>query len=308
MTALFLLATLTVQPQASPTSFNPSTRVFRLDGGGVSYVFGINPRRELQQLYWGGRLGATDGFAQAAPLPSWASFDSSYSNTPQEYAGWGAGLFTEPALKVSFADGNRDLVLLYQSHTLLLNGFDVVLKDISREIYVTLHYAIDPETGVLARSATIQNREAQPVTVEQAAAAAWTLPAARYTLNYLTGRWAGEWNLTQEAIRPGARVIESRRGSTGHQANPWFAIAAGEPAEVQGSEQHGEVWFGALGWSGSWRITIEQDPLDGVRVTGGFNPFVFGYVLHAGESLETPVFYGGYSVDGLGGFTAAAPL
>jgi alpha-galactosidase len=134
------------------------------------------------------------------------------------------------------------------------------------------------------------------VTVEQAAAAAWALPPAHYTLNYLTGRWAGEWTLNQEAVRPGERVIESRRGSTGSQANPWFAIQAGEA-----SEDHGEVWFGALAWSGSWRITVEQDQLDAVRVTGGFNPFDFGYVLHPGQSLETPVFYGGYSASGLGG-------
>ena len=67
------------------------------------------------------------------------------------------------------------------------------------------------------------------------------------------------------------------------------------------NEEHGEVWFGALGWSGSWRITVEQDQLDAVRVTGGFNPFDFGYVLHSGERLETPVFYGGYSAHGLGG-------
>jgi alpha-galactosidase len=296
---LFFAVTLVAQAQPSRVSFEPATKVFRLDGGGVSYVFGVNPRGELQQLYWGGRLGATDGFAQAAPLPEWASFDSSYTNTPQEYAGWGAGLFVEPALKVSFADGNRDLVLHYQSHAATANGFDVVLKDISSEIYVTLHYAMDPESGILARSATIENREAQPVTVEQAAAAAWALPPGHYTLNYLTGRWAGEWNLTQEALAPGARVIESRRGSTSHQANPWFAIAAGPQEQV--TEDHGEVWFGALGWSGSWRITVEQDQLDEVRVTGGFNPFDFGYVLHPGESLETPIFYGGYSARGLGG-------
>jgi alpha-galactosidase len=259
----------------------------------------VNPRGELQQLYWGGRLAATDSFAQAAPLPEWASFDSSYTNTPQEYAGWGAGLFVEPALKVSFADGNRDLVLHYLSHTVSQNGFDIVLKDISREIYVTLHYGMDSASGILARSATIQNREQQPVTVEQAAAAAWALPPGHYTFNYLTGRWAGEWNLNQEALAPGERVIESRRGSTGHQANPWFAIAAGQPEQV--SEDHGEVWFGALGWSGSWRITVEQDQLDTIHVTGGFNPFDFGYVLHPGESLETPVFYGGYSANGLGG-------
>jgi len=36
-------------------------------------------------------------------------------------------------------------------------------------------------------------------------------------------------------------------------------------------------------------------------VTGGFNPFDFGYVLKPGEKLETPVFYGGYSAHGLGG-------
>jgi alpha-galactosidase len=280
----------------SPASFDPATKVFRLDGGGASYVFGVNPRGELQQLYWGGRLGAADRFAEAAPMREWASFDSSYNNTPQEYAGWGAGLFNEPALKVSFADGNRDLVLHYQSHTVETNGLSVVLKDIERPIFVTLHYAMDPESGILARSATIENRGTAAVTVEQAAAAAWALPAGHYTLNYLTGRWAGEWTLTQEAVHPGARVIESRRGTTGHQANPWFAVQAGEA-----NEDHGEVWFGALGWSGSWRITVEQDQLDAVRVAGGFNPFDFGYVLKAGEKLETPIFYGGYASDGLGG-------
>ena len=293
---VLLAASLAVSAQLAVASFDATSKVFRLDGGPTSYVFGVNEKGELQQLYWGGRLGATDSFQQARTIPEWASFDSSNTTTPQEYAGWGAGLFVEPALKVSFADGNRDLVLHYVSHTVTPHGFEVVLKDIERNLYVTLHYEMDPESGILARSATIENREAQPLTVEQAAAAAWALPAGAYTLNYLTGRWAGEWNLTQEEVHPGARVIESRRGSTGHQANPWFALQAGKT-----DEDHGEVWFGALGWSGSWRITVEKDQLNAVRVTGGYNPFDFGYVLHPGERLETPVFYGGYSTNGLGG-------
>ncbi len=293
---LWLVACLPLSAQSATQHFDAATKTFRLDGGSSTYVFGVNSRGELQQIYWGGRLGETDKFPQTMPKREWASFDSSYSNTPQEYAGWGAGLFMEPALKITFADGNRDLVLHYASHDEKPNAFDVVLKDIARPIFVTLHYAIDPESGILARSATIDNRGPEPVTIEQAAAAAWALPAGHYSLDYLTGRWAGEWTLTQETIHPGARVIESRRGSTGHQANPWFAIQAGEP-----NEEHGEVWFGALGWSGSWRITVEQDQLDAVRVTGGFNPFDFGYVLKPGEKLETPTFYGGYSPDGLGG-------
>jgi alpha-galactosidase len=286
---------LAVAASAQSGNFDKDARTFRLDGGNVSYVFGVNPRGELQQLYWGGRLAAGDSFPQAAPMREGASFDDSYSNTPQEFVGWGAGLFNEPALKVSFADGNRDLVLHYESHQTTEHGFDIVLKDIKRDLLVTLHYSMDPASGILARSATIENREAQPVTIEQAAAAAWALPPGNYTMNFLTGRWAGEWTLTQEPVRPGARIIESRRGSTGHQANPWFALQTGEP-----NEDHGEVWFGALAWSGSWRISVEQDQLDAVRVTGGFNPFDFGYVLHPGQTLDTPVFYGGYAANGLG--------
>jgi alpha-galactosidase len=284
------------QPAAT---FDPASKVFRLDGGDVSYVFGVNSSGELQQLYWGGRLAKTDQFPRAVPMGEWASFDTPYTNTPQEYVGWGAGLFLEPALKVTYADGNRDLVLHYESHTITADGLNVVLKDIKRPIYVTLHYAIDAESGILARSATIENGLNQPVTVEQAAAAAWALPPAHYTMNYLTGRWAGEWTLTQEAVHPGERVIESRRGSTGHQANPWFALQAGEANEDQG-----EVWFGALAWSGSWRITVEQDQLDAVRITGGFNPFDFGFVLHAGAGVLRGIF-GAWAGRGL---AAAAPV
>ena len=291
----FVLLTTSMTIMAQTATFENDTKTFRLDGGDVSYVFGVNPRGELQQLYWGGRLAATDRFPQATPMPEWASFDTSYTNTPQEYAGWGDGLYNEPALKVTFTDGNRDLVLHYENYKATEHGFDVVLKDIKAAIFVTLRYSIDPDTGILARSATIENKDSQPITIEQAVAAAWALPPSHYTLNYLTGRWAGEWTLTQEPIHPGARVIESRRGSTSHQANPWFAIQSGDP-----DENHGEVWFGALAWSGSWRITVEQDQLDSVRITGGFNPFDFGYLLKPGESLETPIFYGGYAADGLG--------
>jgi len=275
---LVALLVFCTQAFAQPESSSASQPVFRLDGGNTTYAFGVNERGELQQLYWGGRIGASDVIAPAHSDRDWASFDSSYNNTPQEYAGWGAGLFQEPALKVTFADGNRDLVLHYVSSTKPdANSLDVALKDISRAVTVTLHYKMDSESGILARSATIENHEPKPIMIEQAAAAAFALPPAHYTLNYLSGRWAGEWTLNQETIHQGQRVLESRRGTTGHQLNPWFAIGKGDAGE-----EHGEIWFGALAWSGSWRITIEQDQLDKVRVTGGFNPFDFGYPLKTG--------------------------
>src|SRR5271165_347415 len=205
---VFIAGTCFAQPAPSP-------QVFRLDGGNSTYAFGVNEHGELQPIYWGGRIGAHDSIPAAHSYPEMASFDSPYTTTPQEYASWGAGLFTEPALKITFADGNRDLVLHFVSAKQNdAHSLEILLKDISRELYVRLRYSIDADSGILARSALIENKEKQPVIIEQAAAAQWTLPPARYTLTYLTGRWAGEWTLNQEPIIAGERVIESRRGTT----------------------------------------------------------------------------------------------
>src|ERR1700733_12828215 len=76
---VLLAAPLLVFAQSTVGSFDAGNKVFRLDGGNTSYVFGVNPRGELQQLYWGGKLGATDSFPPARPAREWASFDSSYN-------------------------------------------------------------------------------------------------------------------------------------------------------------------------------------------------------------------------------------
>src|SRR5258708_39697024 len=151
---LLLSASVIASSQPASTTFDSATKVFRLDGGNVSYVFGVNPRGELQQIYWGGKLAATDHVGPAVPMREAASFDSSYTTTPQEYAGWGAGLFVEPALKVTFADGNRDLVLHYDSHETTANGVDIVLKDIKRYLFVTLIYSLNLPVGFRRHWAT----------------------------------------------------------------------------------------------------------------------------------------------------------
>src|SRR5277367_899805 len=279
-------------------TYNEQTKVFRIDGADVSYVFGVNENNDLQALYWGGRIGAGDIIPAAHSLPPWDGQDTSINITPQEFAGWGSGLVLEPSLKITFPDGNRDLVLHYVSHHIDGPALTVTVKDISRDVFVDLRYEIDPATGILARSAKIENKTKDPLVVEQAAAATWNLPRGTdYSLYYLTGRWSSEDALQHETLTPAARVLESRRGSSSAQTYPWFAIQRG-PTDEQNT---GSVWFGALGWSGSWRITVEQDIDQQVRVTGGFNPFDFGYRLAPGETLKTPIFYGGYSHEGVGG-------
>ena len=53
-------------------------------------------------------------------------------------------------------------------------------------------------------------------------------------------------------------------------------------------EESGEVWFGALAWSGSWRINVERNQVHDIRVTGGYNPFDFAYPLAPGETASKP--------------------
>jgi alpha-galactosidase len=272
------------------------THVFRLDAADVFYVFGVNEKGQLQTLYWGRRLSRGDRFPapQSSPAPS--SFDPEINTTPQEYVAWGGGLYVEPDLKITFPDGNRDLALQYVSYRKDGDVLTVQMKDILREVYVQLHYHIDEATGILSRHVEIQNKTSSALNIEQVASATINLPRGEdYKVRYLTGRWAGEWNLQQQHIQPGKLLIESRRGTTSAQNNPWFAIDRGS-----NDSESGDVWFGALAWSGSWRIIIEQDQVHQVRVTAGLNPFDFGYQLQPGERLESPYLYVGYSHHGIG--------
>ncbi len=284
----------------STIEYQPADRVWRMTAGEMTYAVGVNERKELQTMYWGERLGEGARLPGAMSLPESASFEPSMATTPLEYAGWGGGLTTQPAVKVSFADGNRSLLLEYveAKQTAGPDGeqLEITMKDRLAEVYVHLFYAVYPE-GVLARWSRVENRTKGTVTVEQAASAAWNLPpSTRYELSWLTGRWGAEWQLQTAPLAQGHVVLESRRGSTSHQTNPWFAIGqAGETTETAGP-----VWFGELGWSGSWQMDVEETDRHRVKVTGGYNAFDFSYPLRAGAVLETPRFYGGYTGKGQG--------
>ncbi len=294
-----LVAALVVLPAVAQPSIRylEDRKLWVIDADHVTYVAGLNERNELQHVYWGKRLTRDADLAAAHSQREWASFDLTTTTTPQEYPGWGAGLYPEPCLKVTLKDGDRDLVLHYLSHRINGNSLEIQLKDIQYNIVAVLTYQIDPESGILRKQATIRNNTDQSLVVESAQSGSWYLPRGEgYRLTSLTGRWAGETQLQQTQIRSGEQVLESRRGSTSHQVNPWFAI----DRNGQADQDRGDVWFGALGWSGSWKITVEQTPHQQVRVTGGYNTFDFGYPLAPGESLTTPPFYAGYTDAGFG--------
>ena len=59
-------------------------------------------------------------------------------------------------------------------------------------------------------------------------------------------------HLRREPLLPGIKVLESRRLTTSHHHNPWFAVDRGSA-----DEDSGEVWFGVLAWSGNWKLAAE---------------------------------------------------
>lgn len=299
--AALLLCSPAAFPQ-TPIRYLAQPKIWVLETAGSIYAFGVNEKNQLQHIYWGKKLWRDDDYGPVRSNPEWASFDGSPTTTPNEFPGWGGALYVEPCVKVTLADGVRDLVLEYASHEIHGDRLDVVTKDIRYPLFVTLSYRVYPGSGIIEKHATIDNRTKQRVVVESAQSGVWYVPPGEgYRLSHLTGRWAGETQLIQEEIHPGIKQIESRRGSTSHQANPWFAIDAGDADGQHANQQRGNVWFGALGWSGNWKFSIEQTPHRQVRVTGGYNTFDFAYPLAPGEKLETPPFYGGFSDAGFGG-------
>lgn len=282
------------------TSLNAG-KTWVLSAGEMSYAVGINDANLVQSLYWGARLANDATLASALPAatmrPELASFDTPMTTTPLEYPGWEAGLAYEPALKASFPDGDRELALVFvKAEQQGSDGLLLTTHDAHQGVTVELHYKLYP-AGVLARWTVIRNDGKSPEMLEQAASATWNLPTRDdYHLQWLTGHWAGEFQLHSQLLQPGSTVLESRRGSTSHQTNPWFSLGTAST-----TEQAGPVWFGELGWSGSWRINLEETGgTRAVRITGGYNPFDFGYKLAPGGSLTTPVFYAGYTAQGKG--------
>ena len=109
---------LNVSAQTTPATiqFDSASKVFRIDAADSTYAFGINEVQGLQNLYWGKHLAAIDHFAAAHSTSADSSFEPHVTVTPQEYVGWGGGLYVDPDLKITFPDGNRDLALKYVSH------------------------------------------------------------------------------------------------------------------------------------------------------------------------------------------------
>jgi alpha-galactosidase len=262
-----------------------------------AYSFGFNNQGLLAHRYWGVRLPRAEDYPPPTNLPGWASFNSPAQLIPEEYPAPSGAKYVEPCLKITFADGTRDTWLDFENDLLIEdNELVIQLRDRNYPLRVSLHYRVHPEADLLERWATLLNLGTQPISIERAFSAQWHLPLfGAYRLTHLSGRWLDEFHIQREALKPGLTVLESRRITTSHHASPWFAVDRGTAVEEQG-----EVWFGALAWSGNWKISAEVTDFYSTRVNIGLNDWDFTWRLQPGEVFTTPASLAGYTRHGFG--------
>jgi len=272
-------------------------RTWILSGPTSSYALHLTAEDELLHLHWGPRIALADAEALAVrPLPGRASFESPLDGR-EEYPVEGGPRFTRPALSVRTAE-RRGTEWAFEAYD--TEGDELRLRFLDGGLAVTLHYRMLDD--VVERRVTLDNRGSEPLELLRADSATWTLPDREdgWRLSQLHGRWAAESQLTRSALTYGEKVIGSRRGHTGHQHLPWVAL------DTDATEERGEVYGCALGWSGSWRIAVAQLPDARVQITGGAGYDDSGLLLlAAGESITTPVFAGLWSDGGFGGASRA---
>ncbi|MFC3748219.1 alpha-galactosidase [Paenibacillus sp. GCM10012306] len=271
-------------------------RIFEIRMKQSSYILGINEKGNVQHLYWGEPVEARDCVGLLA-LRTHSSFDADLNGEMEEYGGWGGTSYTEPCLKVKFGDSVRDLKLQYSGHEIVSdNELVIILTDAYYSLRVEVCYKAVVQHDLVERVVKVKNEEDLPVSINQVMAAAWSIPVLpAYRMTHVTGRWSGEYQLRSQPLTEGKKVLESRRGFTGPHANPWFAIDGGQANETQG-----KVWFGALGWSGNWKIVAEKSSFGRLRIVGGINDFDSSFLLAPGESYTSPVFTGGFVANGFG--------
>jgi alpha-galactosidase len=262
----------------------------------TAYAFGLDPEGRLVNIYWGERLLLTEDYPGTDFQHFWSSFNDLGQVAREEYPTETGLKYIEPCFKALYPDGVRDTVLRFEKAVPGEETLEIHLQDSLEPLQIVLHYRIHTAHDLIERWAEITNIGSSPITLERVLSAQWHLPRARdYRLSHLHGRWANEWNICREPVTPGVKILDSRRITTSHQANPWFAVDDGNADEEQG-----EVWFGALAWSGNWKCIAEKNEYGLTRLSLGINDWDFAWQLQPGETFRSPSALCGYTRNGFG--------
>lgn len=297
------------------------SRTFFLQGPASSYVLSVDEHGRLVHVHWGakvapGRLGDVVLMLDRAFSPNPIGGNRTYSldTLPQECPTAGATDFRSPAVVVEHPDGTGLLDLVYDSHAITagkpaMPGLPATYVEAQAEADTLAITLIDRPSGVrvilsytqfaahdaIARSLVVVNSGDAVRHVTRAYSASIDLPHAGYRMLQLSGAWARERQVGISPLRPGIQAVESRRGTSSHQQNPFIALLDGAA-----DEDHGEVRAISLVYSGCFAALAEVDQYATTRVQAGLNPPALRWRLAPGERFQSPEAVLVWSGEGLG--------
>ena len=288
--------------------FNKTSGQFHLYNDRISYIIGIAPCGELTNIYFGKRIHEKEDlsyviFRMGMPNIVVDADTESYSMelNRQEYPSFGTTDFGTSAFEVETANGSRVSSFVYKSHSIFKgkNGItelpatyaddseamtlEVLLEDEVAQMNLTLSYTIFEKYPVITRHAVFKNTGSLKVRLTKALSCCVDLPDQDYEMVQFTGAWARERIPQVRKITNGVTSIESKRGVSSANFNPFMIIKRPNTDEFCG-----EAYGFSFVYSGNFIATAEGGTHGRMRILMGINPERFAWILGGGESFETP--------------------
>lgn len=292
-------------------------KLFFIGGKGYSYIMYVNGYGFLQHLYYGKAIKEQDAEyliktygEKLEPQPDSGDFEMQTCDMPCEYSAFGRGDYHEPGIIIEREDGSVMSRFLYLSHSISAGAPDISdmpharvadetlsikLKDSFSDVITMLNYTVSENSAVLVRNAEIKNCGSGTIKLKRAASFVLDLPDSGFDMLRLEGNWASERHPEITPIGHGITKLQSTRGASSHQLNPFMALL-----RRNCTEEYGECYGAQLVYSGSFTLSSEVSGADALRLQGGINDTHFSWKLSKGETFVTPQAALCYSKEGLG--------
>ena len=302
--------------------FDEKKNLFTLQTLDSTYQMKVDDHGVLLHTYYGAPADETDFSYLIGPedrgfsgQPGDEKKNRTYSMDyyPLEYPVQGNGDFRVKTLKAGFEGEVPALDLRFVSYELEKGKYSlpglpalfeaeagevetlkITLKDRLEEIYVTLFYGVFEKKNVITRAASIENRSGKNVTLKRALSLGLDFMEGDMDLIHFYGKHAGERQFERRNLPHGITEISSSRGTSSHHHNPFVILC-----DKDTTEDFGNAYGVSFIYSGGFKIQMEKDQVDGIRLVCGLDDEEFLWKLAPGETFVTPEAALSYSEKGL---------
>ena len=290
--------------------YNEQAKTYTLHSKNTTYQMKVWDYGVLLHAYYGPRLRDGDlscllrrkdrGFS---PNPNEAGGSRTFSldTFPQEYSTCGVGDYRLPSIELELPSGSRTADLRYVGGEVRrgkygLEGLpafhgsaeewetlSIVLRDAAARVEVELLYGVLEEYDLITRAVRVKNVGGEPVRLCRCASLCLDFIRSDLDLITFNGAHVMERCPSRAPLRPGIQSVDSVRGASSHQHNPFVILC-----DRDAGEEHGLCYGAMLLYSGNFQAAAEADQFENARLVMGLNPYQFAWTLEPGGAFTAP--------------------